>query len=366
MTKRSTIKTWGKITDAAGDAHKEQRDDKTQAEGTLNTPTQNTSQAYAIGSSGVSRHPNYLKLSRGSDDSVEAIPGARDARMHVADAGIADNDITGMGTGASDIGTGGAGVSDDEILSEDDPRILANANAPDLIAVQRYGSAAAASTSGEYNDGSDQIRRGNASQRQVIRKASRPFKPLVRTSLRQKPARDLPVVAAFFDDWNAASRAVEELYRSNYSDTQIGLVRRDRDRSQLNRSGALSHGQERAKNVAGGIITGAAVGGVVGLLATLASLTIPGLGPVVVGGVLAGTGIGAGIGATAGGLTGALNSVGLSEDEAKPYEAQLRRGVTLVTVRAGLRNTDAWHILQHHGAHTYEPTDDVKSWDDRD
>ncbi|CAN7620523.1 hypothetical protein LJR097_004624 [Phenylobacterium sp. LjRoot97] len=67
-------------------------------------------------------------------------------------------------------------------------------------------------------------------------------------------------------------------------------------------------------------------------------LAIPGLGPVVAAGWLASTALGAAVGAAAGGATGGLlgmlKEAGHSDDEANVYSEGVRRGGTLVSVRA--------------------------------
>jgi len=63
-------------------------------------------------------------------------------------------------------------------------------------------------------------------------------------------------------------------------------------------------------------------------------MAIPGIGPLVAAGWLATTLAGAGAGAVAGGLAGALTNAGVSREEAEVYEEGVRRGNTLVSVRA--------------------------------
>ena len=63
-------------------------------------------------------------------------------------------------------------------------------------------------------------------------------------------------------------------------------------------------------------------------------MAIPGIGPLVAAGWLATTLAGAGAGAVAGGLVGALTGAGVSREEAEVYEEGVRRGHTLVSVRA--------------------------------
>jgi hypothetical protein len=95
---------------------------------------------------------------------------------------------------------------------------------------------------------------------------------------------------------------------------------------------------DTAEGAGKGATTGAALGGGAGLLAGLGMLAIPGLGPVVAAGwlaaTLAGAVGGAAVGAATGGLLGALKDAGHSDDEAQVYSEGVRRGGTLVTVKA--------------------------------
>lgn len=83
-----------------------------------------------------------------------------------------------------------------------------------------------------------------------------------------------------------------------------------------------------------GATLGTVVGGGAGLLAGIGALAIPGVGPVVAAGWLVATLTGAGAGAAAGGLLGSLTGAGVSEPEANVYAEGVRRGGTLLSVRA--------------------------------
>jgi hypothetical protein len=91
---------------------------------------------------------------------------------------------------------------------------------------------------------------------------------------------------------------------------------------------------DRASDVAAGAGAGAALGGLGGLLLGLGALAVPGIGPVLAAGPLAAALAGAGLGAAAGGIVGSLTGLGIAEDDAKLYAEALRRGGTLVAVRA--------------------------------
>jgi uncharacterized protein (TIGR02271 family) len=92
------------------------------------------------------------------------------------------------------------------------------------------------------------------------------------------------------------------------------------------------------------------LGGVIGLLAGVGALAIPGVGPIIAGGTLASTLAGAGIGAAAGGLLGALVGMGVPEEDAEHFDQGFRAGGTLVTVNAGNRVEEARTCLYESGA----------------
>jgi len=83
-----------------------------------------------------------------------------------------------------------------------------------------------------------------------------------------------------------------------------------------------------------GATTGAAIGGIGGILLGLGLLVIPGLGPLAAAGPLVAGLTGAGVGAATGGLLGALVDIGIPHNEAGYYFEGVRRGGTLVTVQA--------------------------------
>lgn len=100
---------------------------------------------------------------------------------------------------------------------------------------------------------------------------------------------------------------------------------------------ATSAAGDSAANPTGagtGASLGTLLGGGAGLLAGLGLLAIPGVGPVVAAGWLVATLAGAGVGAAGGGLIGSLVGAGVPEEHAHTYAEGIRRGGTLVTVRA--------------------------------
>jgi hypothetical protein len=80
--------------------------------------------------------------------------------------------------------------------------------------------------------------------------------------------------------------------------------------------------------------SGAVIGGVLGLLAGIGVLAIPGAGPFIAAGPIMGTLAGTGVGGISGGLIGALVGAGFPEYEAKRYEGRIREGGILISVHS--------------------------------
>ncbi len=150
-------------------------------------------------------------------------------------------------------------------------------------------------------------------------------------------------VVGMFRDRARAEAAIRDLKSAGFTEEQIGVAMQDRGRQD---DLAENTGTRAAEGAATGALSGGVVGGLIGLLG---SLLVPGLGPIVVGGVLASTLTGAGIGAATGGLIGALMGLGIPEEDARHFELGIREGGVLVTVEAGSRTGEALAILEHHG-----------------
>ena len=154
-------------------------------------------------------------------------------------------------------------------------------------------------------------------------------------------------VVGVFEHRGPALRAAEELRQAGFADEDIGVVVRHGDVSDNPDTPKGDTGTRMEEGAVGGVVAGGVAGGVLGALATL---LIPGVGPVAAAGMLAATLGGAALGATTGGLLGALIGMGIPEEEAKTYEREFLAGRTLLTVRAGSRYSEAIGILRRHGA----------------
>jgi hypothetical protein len=153
-----------------------------------------------------------------------------------------------------------------------------------------------------------------------------------------------PTVLGVFATRQAAQAAVAELRRAGFREDQIGVIG----------PGGTAGGpdQEREHYVGEGAAVGAVAGAGAGALWAIgiAAGMLPAIGPVIAGGLLASVLASTAGAAVAGGLTGALVGLGLSEEEARTYEADLAAGRTIVTVRTDDRQTEAAEILARHGA----------------
>lgn len=153
---------------------------------------------------------------------------------------------------------------------------------------------------------------------------------------------DRSTVVGVFPTRALAEQAIEELHRAGFHDNQIGFIARNGE--------ILSTGTGTESVV--GATTGAVGGGVLGgLLGAAAALLIPGLGPAVAGGILSAALGGATLGAIAGSFIGALTSMGITEEEARYYQLELRRGGVLVVVKDAERHAEALDILHRCGAY---------------
>jgi len=150
-------------------------------------------------------------------------------------------------------------------------------------------------------------------------------------------------VVGLFARREEADAAIRDLKAAGFSDQQVGVALQDRaEQTELLESTGVSE----AEGAATGAVSGGIVGGLIGLLG---SLLIPGVGPILVGGVLASTLAGAGIGAATGGVIGALMGMGVPERDAHHFDQGLRAGNALVTVSAGPRTAEALAILERNG-----------------
>ena len=151
------------------------------------------------------------------------------------------------------------------------------------------------------------------------------------------------VVTALFADTEAATRAIGELKAAGFHEEEIGFA----VKSEVVPPPGVDD-LAAAEGTGGGAATGALTGGLLGgLIAAAAALIVPGVGPVLAGGLLASALSGAAIGAAAGGVLCGLVGLGVPEEEATRLQAELHAGKAVVTVRSS-RALEAREILARH------------------
>ncbi|HEX9919606.1 MAG TPA: YsnF/AvaK domain-containing protein, partial [Pyrinomonadaceae bacterium] len=162
-------------------------------------------------------------------------------------------------------------------------------------------------------------------------------------------------VIGLFDNRAEAQSVVQELLGEGFRRDDISVMSKKLEGQDKREGEAVAYveedGDEQIKDMAKGAGTGAAIGGLAGLLLSLTAFAIPGIGPVLAAGPLAAVIAGAGIGATAGGLISGLTRLGVPEDDANYYAEGVRRGGTLVSVDAADGKAEsAVAIMKRHGA----------------
>lgn len=152
-----------------------------------------------------------------------------------------------------------------------------------------------------------------------------------------------------------AERIVDALKATGFANTDISVLLPDQDGSRDFAHKKHTKAPEGAVTEAG---TGGVVGGVLGWLAGIGALAIPGIGPFVAAGPIMAALSGAAAGSALGGVTGALVGLGIPEYEAKRYEGKLREGNILISVHSdSSEETDrAEDILERTDAHDISST----------
>lgn len=163
-----------------------------------------------------------------------------------------------------------------------------------------------------------------------------------------------------------AEEAVNTLRRAGFRNTDISALFPDN-------AGTKDFAHEKNTKAPEGATTGGAsgivVGGVLGWLAGVGFLAIPGIGPFIAAGPIVTALAGAGALGAVGGIVGALAGMGIPEYEAKRYEGRVRHGGILLSVHC---DSHQWakrgaQVLKASGAEdissTHEATADFATSD---
>jgi uncharacterized protein (TIGR02271 family) len=150
----------------------------------------------------------------------------------------------------------------------------------------------------------------------------------------------------YFADQSSADGAFGDLLGLGFSRDEISIIGRE--------EAERAHAADADEHATAG--SGAALGGLTGLLVGVAAMLVPGIGPLVAVGpiaaALAGAVTGGVTGVVVGGLGGALIHAGVPEEDARYYEERFRQGGVLMTVHAPDDRSyrQAIQVLSRHGA----------------
>lgn len=157
-----------------------------------------------------------------------------------------------------------------------------------------------------------------------------------------------------------AENAVHGLKLAGFRSTDISILFPDNGGT---KDLALERNTKAPEGTAAGAGGGAVVGGILGWLAGIGALAIPGLGLFVAAGPIMAMLSGIGVGGVLGGLGGALAGFGTPEYEAKRYEGRIRKGGILLSVHCDDREwvKSAREILEQTGAEDVSATTEAKA-----
>jgi hypothetical protein len=155
-----------------------------------------------------------------------------------------------------------------------------------------------------------------------------------------------------------AETIVDGLRNAGFSSSEISVLMPDKSGT---RDFAHEQNTKLPEGAATGGVAGMGVGAVLGWLAGIGTLAIPGVGPFIAAGPIMAALGGAAVGGAAGGIIGALVGMGIPEYEAKLYEGKIRGGNALISVHTD--NSDqvksAKEIYKRAGAEDIKSTSEA-------
>jgi len=149
--------------------------------------------------------------------------------------------------------------------------------------------------------------------------------------------------------------AVDALRKEGFRNTDVSVLFSD---NQGTKDFAVEKNTKAPEGTVAGATTGVLIGGVLGWLAGIGALAIPGVGPLIAAGPIGAALAGVGVGGAVGGIAGALIGMGIPEYEAKRYEGRVKDGGILLSVHCDDRNwtAKAKQILERTGAQDVSST----------
>ncbi|MDB6060320.1 MAG: hypothetical protein JWM78_423 [Verrucomicrobiaceae bacterium] len=126
-----------------------------------------------------------------------------------------------------------------------------------------------------------------------------------------------------------AESIVETLRVGGFSNNDISVLFPDK---QGTHDFAHEHNTKAPEGAATGGVAGMGIGAILGWVAGIGAIAIPGVGPFIAAGPIVAALSGAAIGGATGGVLGGLVGLGIPEFEAKRYEEKIRSGNILISV----------------------------------
>lgn len=153
------------------------------------------------------------------------------------------------------------------------------------------------------------------------------------------------------------NRIIEQARAAGISTNNISVIAPDDRQGRDPADEKPRENSDKLHDTAIGAATGGVAMGILGCIVGIASIAVPGLGFLIVGGPLAAALGDAIVGGAIGAITGGLLGLRVPEHRAKAYEESLRNGSTIVSIHAGstaelrsarevLANADAEEILE--------------------
>lgn len=156
-------------------------------------------------------------------------------------------------------------------------------------------------------------------------------------------------VFGVFKSREQAERVVDKLKNAGFASNDVSMLFADTSGTQ---DFAHEHETKAPEGATTGGAAGFVTGGILGWLAGIGSLAIPGLGPFIAAGPIMAALSGAAVGTAVGGIAGALIGMGMPEYEARRYESKIKEGNILASVHteSDEQADRAKNILKESGA----------------
>ena len=153
---------------------------------------------------------------------------------------------------------------------------------------------------------------------------------------------------------------VDGLKNAGFSSNEISVLLPDKSGT---RDFAHEQNTKAPEGATTGGVAGMGAGAILGWLAGIGTLAIPGVGPFIAAGPIMAALGGAAVGGATGGIIGALVGMGIPEYEAKLYDGKIRGGNALISVHTD--NSDqvktAKEIYKRAGAEDIKSTSDASA-----